>query len=158
MKTFISFLLLLLLLSGCVSTGDMIDQNIKNIIPDDATQMIIHTDQDSDELFDSITRRLIRDGHRIESNRENLTISTDQIDVGESTFARFTLYIEDGSVYGRSDWKPGTQASAMASAFSGVNIDAGWETAKWTNGRPGRAFASMVELLLDMPHSHFEFK
>lgn len=152
-----SIVLLVFILSSCVSTSDVIDDTMANRIPEESSVFIIHTEKENQDLFDEITKKLVRDGYRIEADKDLLTIETEGVDIGESTFARYTLYIEDGSVTGRANWMIGSQAHAMATVLSGVNMNANWEKAEWTTGRPKRAYASLIDFMMQFEHINYEF-
>ena len=46
------------------------------------------------------------------------------------------------------EWKPGSSSVIMASAFSGIDVDAAWSKAIWTKryDKPNIAFANGVRL------------
>ena len=154
---YISIVILLFLFTGCVSSSDLLDEHMTRGVPDNASVFIIYSDNDDQSLFDEISRQLVRDGHRIETDSELLTIETEGVDIGQSTFARYTLFIEDGAITGRANWMIGSQAHAMTTALSGINMNANWEKAEWTTGRPKRAYASLVDFMLQFEHSSHEF-
>lgn len=158
-RTNASLLILIsLLMVSCVNSKDLLDAKISNQIPEDAKTMILELDQPDEEAYKEISRMLIRRGDRIETDDEYLTITTEGIDVGQSTQSRYTLYIEDGKLFGRADWRPGTAAHAMATSLSGVNMETNWETADWSTGRPKRAYASLVSFMSDIPHKTYNFE
>lgn len=151
-------LILLFLVSSCVSSTGVLDEDLVRAVPDKSSVFIIHTESDNQVLFDNITRQLIRDGNRLQANNELLTIETEGIDIGQSTFARYTLYIEDGTVTGRANWMVGTEAHAMSTVMSGVNINANWEKAEWSMGRPKLAYASLIDFMMQFEHTTHEFQ
>ncbi|WP_158551416.1 hypothetical protein [Rhodohalobacter sp. SW132] len=112
--------------------------------------MIIETSLSDDELFDTISETLIREGHRIERDRELMSINTEGRDIGLTTYVRYNLLIADGTVTGRVDW--------MSESHSKSNSGVYWREAKWTAGRSARAFASLTDLLLQFEHETFRFK
>ncbi|MAO64260.1 MAG: hypothetical protein CL666_04610 [Balneola sp.] len=152
--TILSFILI----TSCVSTEGIVDPKYNHMVPDDTNVITISTDFTADSLYNLAQKELLRSGHRLDNYDADLkTITTEGKSVGESTFARYTLFIEGNKLTGRVDWRAGQEATAMASAFSGIDVDSSWEPAAWSNGRPKRAFASLIAFMDGIPHSNKKF-
>src|SRR5690625_490195 len=149
------YLIILLLLAGCVSSQGVIDDTISQSIPNNAELVIATTDMTHANLLDIARKSLIREGHRVDADSESLILSTEGLDVGQSTLARYTIYIEDSEIYGRADWSIGATASVMV---TGSAAESGWERARWSSGRPMRAFASLAAFMNEIPHDNIRYE
>lgn len=147
MKTIIAPIIFCL---SCVGTSSItgtsgLSQAELSAIPKGATEVIIHG-QDRHELYERIVNTLIQRGHRINrEDKDRFYLTTEGKDVGESTLQRMTIVVsENAEATIRTEWMPGMQANTMATAFSGLDVDSAWETAKYEVSRLGIAFAESV--------------
>src|SRR5690625_7940606 len=98
------YLIILLLLAGCVSSQGVIEDTISQSIPNNAELVIATTDMNPADLFNLARKSLIREGHWVDAYSEFLTLSREAMDVGQSTLARYTIYIEDSEIYCFQGW------------------------------------------------------
>lgn len=151
-----SILLSILMLScisiSQISTTSGVNEEYLSNIPKGARIVVVDKKNIStDSLYEEVYAILLFRGHRIlKDDKEKHYITTDGKDVGQSTLQRMTLITskkENGSQLKiTTEWKGGTEASAAATAISGIHIQADWFLAKWEISRLGIAFAESVSI------------
>jgi len=157
MHKYLLFILFAGLLAGCVSTGDLVDDDVTRKLSNGNERISYHYPGERSALYDKIYEALLRDGFRIDQENEKRGhISTQGKDVGQSTMLRMQIFIEDDGenrsmANFRAQYKPGADAEMGAQAFSGLTVDADYEKAVWGNsGRPERAYAYMYKFVIGL--------
>jgi hypothetical protein len=145
------------LMIGCISvshistTSGVKEEYLSNV-PKGAEVVIVNKNNISaDSLYEEVYTILLSRGHRIlKDDKERHYITTEGKDVGQSTLQRMTLVITEKENSSQlritTEWKGGTEASAMATAMSGIPIQSDWSLAKWEINRLGIAFAESVAI------------
>lgn len=146
---------------GCVSVQNIasisnLPEETLSTIPKGAKSVVIRQNNSTaDMLYEEIFAILLDRGHRIlKDDKERHYITTEGKDVGESTLQRMTIVIKKQPSYIQAkittDWKPGTEAAAMATAMSGLTMQIEWSEALWESNRLGIAFAESVAVASDV--------
>lgn len=160
-KTTIIFIFIILIVNSCGSVSQISQTSglsiaRLNTIPSDANIVKVYKEDISAiDFYDEVFNILLSRGHRIsKDDAERLYITTEGKDVGESTLQRMNLLInevENGSqLVITTEWRAGTQASAMAVAISGLPVQSQWEEASWEISRLGVAFAESVAIAVSI--------
>ncbi len=156
-KYFATSILISYLMISCVSvshissTSGVRAEYLKNI-PKGAEVVIVDKNNISaDSLYEEVYTILLTRGHRILKDDKNRHyITTEGKDVGQSTLQRMVIVITENENSSKlkitTEWKAGTEASAMASSMSSIPIQSDWSFAKWQIDRLGIAFAESVAI------------
>lgn len=132
---------MVLLASGCVSRVANLSADTADRIPAKADVVIIGNA--SLATIDAIYAELVRRNATIaREDKERGVLVTEFFDVGQETYAQLQFALVDGTVRGTGKW---TISDSGAIMF-GLNGQRAGETALWTGGRPGVAFAAIVEI------------
>ena len=146
------------LMIGCIGVSHIsitsgVGENYLKNIPNGAEVVIVEKKNISaDSLYEEVYNTLLSRGHRIlRDDKERHYITTEGKDVGKSTLQRMTLVINEKESSSQlritTEWKGGTEASAAATAASGIQVQSAWAAAKWEkNSRLGIAFAESVAI------------
>jgi hypothetical protein len=140
--------ILSMLLFGCVSTGNFIKNGIEKRIPKNADKVTVKSS--ADNLFKRVKKVLIHNGCRIDNQNKTMkSITTEGKDIGKGVIARYKIFIKESTIIGEA-------------SYSTVNsFGHNYAKAKWSGGsegRPKRAFASLVGLLQKIDHQSINFK
>src|SRR5699024_3385058 len=112
----LTILLILLILTGCVNSKDLLTDQQMGIIPEGAERIVYTYDGYKADLYDTIYTALQRDGFRISAeNEERSSITTEGKGVGQSTLLRMQVFVEEteeGTTIAnfRPEYKPGDEA------------------------------------------------
>lgn len=168
MKKILLLSVLLILLTGCISTSHIaqtsgLSEVELKMIPKGAKEVILQKDVTASELYEEIYSSLLLRGHRIaKDDKERHYIMTEGKDVGQSTLHRLTVLVTENegksSATIRTEWKPGTDAVMGASIATGVGISADWSQSEWTTDRLGLAFAESVAVANGVKDGKITFK
>jgi len=157
-------------LTKCIGISNIADTtgvevSYLNSIPENSEKIILTKNNTTpDILFEETISALLSRGHRIQREDENrYYITTEGKDVGESTLQRMVFYIKqngDNSVMEiTTEWSAGHEATAMASAMSGIQIDSSWQSARWESStRLGIAFAESVAVALKIEDANISYE
>jgi hypothetical protein len=156
---------LLCFFSGCIGVSYITattgaNESLIRDIPRGSKVVIVEKENiEEDDLYNEVYDILLSRGHRIQKDDHvRHFITTEGKDVGESTLQRMTLVVT-GTANGAklkitTEWKPGTQATLMATAVSGIPIFSDWAEAKWEINRLGIAFSESVVIASQIKNSY----
>ena len=137
----------LILLMNCVSTNDLLSEQEQTLIKKNSDTIFAYFDKPL--IIKDLVKTLSLEGYRVIS-QEN-PIITDPKDIGESTQARFTIFVDSTTIIATADWGAGYEAQIMASSFSGLNVsNSTLDVARWDSGRSKRAFASLYKFIKNL--------
>jgi hypothetical protein len=152
---------------NCASTLDLAkavntDEAFLKAIPKNSNYVILSKECSALELFNEIEDILLNRSHRIlNSNKEKFYINTDSKDLGFSTNHRVNITITNENNFSKAkfytEWMPGTEATMITNAFSGLNFTPQWTKAKAGNDRPGLAFAESAAIAKSVKNSTLQF-
>jgi hypothetical protein len=139
-------------LTGCISvsyisTSSGVNEDLLSNIPTGAKIIIVDKmNVSADSLSEELVTILISRGQRIfKDDKARHYLTTEGKDIGQSTLQRITInVIEKGNnsqLRINTEWKAGTEATAMATAMSGIPMQSDWQISKWEKSRSGIAFA-----------------
>lgn len=168
MRHFTVLFLFSFFLLGCISvshisvTSGVPMDNLREIPIGSRTVFVDKTNISADKLYEEVYTILLSRGHRIlKDDKERLYITTEGKDVGQSTLQRMTIVITEQDSNSQlkitTEWKGGTEASAAASAMSGVAVHSNWAMAKWEINRLGIAFAESVAIAKEIKNGIISF-
>jgi len=144
-------------LQSCISVSNIsknsgVNQRQLTNIPKGTKVINVEKDNiTTDSLYEEVYSILLLRGHRIfKDDKQRHYITTEGKAVGEATLQRMTLVVsENGNSINleiRTEWKPGMEATMMASAVSGIPVSSDWAIAKWEISRLGISFAESVAI------------
>jgi len=154
---------------GCIAVSDIAtfsgvsNSNLSNI-PVNSTEIFIDTKNVSvNVLYNEVIDILLSKSHRIlKDDKVRHYLITEGKDVGGSTLQRMVIVFtekENGAQAKiTTEWKGGYQASIMATAMSGIQVQGTWQTAKWSVDRLGIAFAESVSIALAIENGIITYK
>ena len=147
MKRLLLLIPVLIFLMNCVSSNDLLSEQEQTLIKKNSDTSIAYFNKPL--IIKDLVKTLSLEGHRVIS-QEN-PIITDPRDIGQSTQARFTIFIDSNTLIATADWGAGYEAQIMASSMSGVNAsNSTLDIARWSEGRPKRAFASLYKFIKNL--------
>jgi predicted transcriptional regulator len=163
------FTLIAFLTTGCISVSHIsttsgVKEDYLTNIPKGAKIVLVEKKNVSaDNLYEELITILLSRGHRIiKDDKERHYITTEGKDIGQSTLQRMTLVIlekeNSSQLKITTEWKGGTEASMMATAMSGIPIQADWAIAKWEINRLGIAFAESVAIANEIENGHVSYE
>lgn len=149
--------IILLVMTGClgvshISASSGLDEGSLNKIPAGAKIIYVEKKNASiSEFYEELISVLMSRGHRImKEDKERHYVTTEGKDIGQSTLQRMTLFITEKNnsciLKITTEWKAGTEATAMASAMGGIPMQSEWSTASWEINRLGMAFAESLAI------------
>jgi hypothetical protein len=160
-KKIIKLLAILFFLSifiqSCISVANIsqnsgVKQNYLTKIPKGTKVIIVEKDNiTADSLYEEVYTILLLRGHRIfKDDKQRHYITTEGKSVGEATLQRMTIVVsgngDSTNLEIKTEWKPGMEATIMASAMSGIPVSSDWAIAKWEINRLGISFAESVAI------------
>lgn len=158
----------MLLLSAFITTQTIsktsgLNSEYLNRIPAGAEEIVITKVISPDSLYEEIYSILLSRGHRIDKDdKERYYLTTEGNDVGESTLQRMVVLITEQEVESvakiKTEWKPGTTATIMASSMSDVPVESEWTKARWENNRLGIAFGESVVIAKQVEKAKIEYR
>jgi hypothetical protein len=168
-KYFATSILISSLMISCISVSHIsttsgVKEDYLSDIPKEAKVVIIDKNNISaDSLYEEVYTVLLSRGHRIlKDDKERHYITTEGKDVGQSTLQRMTVVITENENSSKlkitTEWKGGTEASAMATAMSGIPIQSDWALAKWEINRLGIAFAESVAIANEIKGGNISYE
>jgi len=148
---YITFALAAILLVGCVSASEELTAGQKESIPYEASVVTIKSDVTPDLLYNKIYQELGMRGWGFQSSDPQRSITTTAKPVGQETTLKVQVYIhqEEGDTIAklRGAWGVTSSMAAGISAGTGASFSGGaTNKAKWTMGRPKRAFSMLVDI------------
>ena len=140
------YVVIVFVLTGCVSANSLLSPEERGDIPKDATKVIAVSTLHGADLFDHVYNTLITDGFRIdESNKDQGYISTQGKEIEQETMIRLSVVMVDSTVRFTGQWN--VTASMQTGLSAGLGATGfGWSEARWGDaGRPSLAFAYMYK-------------
>ena len=167
-RQFILGLCLLCFFSGCIGVSYITattgaNESLIREIPRGSKVVIVEKENIKEEdLYNEVYDILLSRGHRIQKDDHvRHFITTEGKDVGESTLQRMALVVSGTATGAKltitTEWKPGTQATVMATAVSGIPVISDWAEAKWEINRLGIAFSESVVIASQIKNSHLYY-
>jgi len=147
-----------------ISSSSGLDESSLNQIPKGTK--IIYVEKNNaliDEYYEDILNVLMSRGHRImKEDKERHYVTTEGKDIGQSTLQRMTLFITQNKnnciLKITTEWKAGTEATAMATAMSGIPMQSDWAIATWEISRLGMAFAESLAIAKEIKEGIITFE
>lgn len=149
-----------LLLTGCVSAGKMIDDDVAASIPRGANVVELRSDLSPGDLYNDLYEHLARSGYEImQSDDGRGTLSTAPRDIGEDTRLAIRVFVEEDEAGSRASMRgtwgvSGTFGAGFSAALGASVNDGAADPAVWKgSGRPALAFGRMAEVASRLPCS-----
>jgi hypothetical protein len=150
-------IIILFVMTSClgislISSSSGLDEGSLNKIPTGVKIIYVEKKNASiSEYYEDVISILMSRGHRImKEDKERHYVTTEGRDIGQSTLQRMTLFITEKNnsciLKITTEWKAGTEATAMASAMGGIPMQSEWSTASWEINRLGMAFAESLAI------------
>lgn len=169
MKAILTLTIAFFACQGCItpykvqSSSDNTDAIFRDI-PANASIVTTQSPIAGVDLYEALINVCLSRGHRIEKEDEKrLYFTTSGKDVGMSTLQRMNITVRSISdslsqATIHTEWKGGTDVSAMASGMMGAHVDLEWEEAYGKKGRPGVAFGESVSVAWKVPYAKVSYR
>jgi hypothetical protein len=168
MKKIITLLLLAsipLLMVGCVSSSKMVSSDLEGEIPEEATEVIITSEDSPDRLYEKVYQALAQKGYPIQdSNNQMRSVTTGFKEIGQSTTLAVNASVTQADVGAEAvltgRWGVTGSFATGLSAGTSAEVDKNvGEPAKWVpRERAGVAFGALAELAKGISSDGLSFK